>query len=207
MRGGYALPSDWTSGQSSLPPSPSLAALFFKDSNSENLGNFVYWNFFPIGLWLLMTWLRKGKRQIAQLAESSIFMVEDPRSIRAGTRLYKRCFFDKINRRFKITIVSFIQKTCHPQVSNPQLHDKRERAHHLCYWNTRLHLNTYEFCTLYILNFVLKAGILNPLTSPSILWTILFVCTRSCKLDEIHLLYRQGFAFTIAWKHRVFGSL
>jgi len=67
--------------------------------------------------------------------------------------------------------------------------------------------DTKEFCTLDILNFVLKAGILNPLTSPSILWTILFVCTRSCKMDEIHLLYWQGFTFTIAWKHRVFGSL
>jgi len=67
--------------------------------------------------------------------------------------------------------------------------------------------DTKEFCTFYSLNFVLKAGILNSLTSPSILWTILLVCTRSCKMDEIHLLYRQGFTFTIAWKHRVFGSL
>ena len=64
-----------------------------------------------------------------------------------------------------------------------------------------------KLCTYYSFNFVLKAGILNPLMSPSILWTILFVCTRSCKMDEIHLLYRQGFTFTIAWKHRVFGSL
>jgi len=68
--------------------------------------------------------------------------------------------------------------------------------------------NTHlQLCTHYTLNFVLKAGILNPLTSPSILWTILFVCTRSCKMDEIHLMYWQGFTFTIAWKHRVFGSL
>ena len=64
-----------------------------------------------------------------------------------------------------------------------------------------------KLCTNYSLNFVLKSGILNPLTSPSILWTILFVCTRSCRMDEIHLLYWQGFTFTIAWKHRVFGSL
>jgi len=46
-----------------------------------------------------------------------------------------------------------------------------------------------KLCTDYTLNFVLNTGILNPLTSPSILWTILFVCTRSCKKDEIHLLY------------------
>ena len=64
-----------------------------------------------------------------------------------------------------------------------------------------------KLCTYYSLNFVLKAGILNPLASPSILWTILFVCTMSCKMDEVHLLYWQGFTFTIAWKHRVFGSL
>jgi len=66
---------------------------------------------------------------------------------------------------------------------------------------------TRKLCTYYSLNFVLKAGILNPLTSPSILWTILLVCTRSCKMDEIYFLYWQGFTFTIAWKHRVFGSL
>jgi len=54
-----------------------------------------------------------------------------------------------------------------------------------------------EFYIFHSLNFVLKAVIQNPLTTPSILWTILFVCTRSCKMDEIHLLYRQGFTFTI----------
>ena len=25
-------------------------------------------------------------------------------------------------------------------------------------------------------------------------------------MDEIHLLYQQGFTFTIAWKHRALGS-
>ena len=59
-----------------------------------------------------------------------------------------------------------------------------------------LNSTNIKLCTYYSLNFVMKAGILNPLTSPSILWTILFVCTRSCKMDEVHLLY--CFAFTIA---------
>ena len=50
--------------------------------------------------------------------------------------------FDKINRRFKITIVSFIQKTCYVQVSNSQLQVKCTRALQRCHWNTRLRMQT-----------------------------------------------------------------
>ena len=124
----------------------------------------------------------------------------------AQLHLMHTCLFDKINRCFKFTVVSVIAKN----------YTIGTRSHN-CTMNPRV-LTTWtietqgfegkpsKLCTFYSLNFVLKAGILNPLTSPSILWTILFVCTSSCKMDEIHLLYWQGFTFTIAWKHRVFGS-
>ena len=59
----------------------------------------------------------------------------DPR----GYPHVQQCHFDKINRRFKITIVSFIQKTCQDQMSNSRLQDKSMRARQLCHENTRLH--------------------------------------------------------------------
>jgi len=79
----------------------------------------------------------KFRLQIAQLAQRPACMGEDPRSIRTGIPCMKSSF-DKINRRFKITIVRFIQKTYYPGGSNPQLHDERKRAQHMCHWNTRL---------------------------------------------------------------------
>ena len=45
----------------SLPLPALLAAVFSKDSNSENLGNFVNWNFFPLVQYLLMTYHEKGR--------------------------------------------------------------------------------------------------------------------------------------------------
>ena len=79
----------------------------------------------------------KFRLQIAQLAQRPACMGEDPRSIRTGIPCMKSSF-DKINRRFKITIVRFIQKTYYPGGSNPQFHDERKRAQHMCHWNTRL---------------------------------------------------------------------
>jgi hypothetical protein len=40
----------WTVLPAFLTLAAGDAAVFFKDSNSENLGNFVYWNFFSIAV-------------------------------------------------------------------------------------------------------------------------------------------------------------
>ena len=68
-------------------------------------------------------------------------------------------------------------------VLNPRPAAKGPSAQRLCHWNTKFSLNICHNFGEYTLNFVLKAGILKPVTSPSISWTILFVCTRSCKMD------------------------
>ena len=140
------------------------------------------------------------------MADTSSSIREDPCSIRAA--LVHISQFDKINRCFKFIVLVSSQQNCvyigirsHNYTMIPRMLTTFAIKTH------SFHDKTRKLCTYYSLNFVLKTGILNPLTSPSILWTILFVCTRSCKMDEIHLLYWQVFTFTIAWKHRVFGSL
>jgi len=66
----------------------------------------------------------------------------------------------------------------------PGLQDKCPSAQRLRHWNTMGWLTrSFGFWIINCLNLVLKAGILKPVTSPSIFWTILFVCTRSCKMD------------------------
>jgi len=41
----------------------------------------------------------------------------------AWPHITRKSFFDKINRRFKFTVVSVIQKIWHDQVLNSHLHD------------------------------------------------------------------------------------
>jgi len=96
--------------------------------------------------------------------------------------------FDKIPSPFQIIIVCFIQKTEYNvragRATGMGIEPATSRQRPCC--PTTVPKNTgccidgdFEFWAIKCLNFVLKAGILQPVTSPSIFWTILFVCTRS----------------------------
>jgi len=66
------------------------------------------------------------------------------------------------------------------RVLNPRPHGKGPVVQRLCQENTGYCTDgDFEFWAINCLNFVLKAGTLQP----SIFWTILFVCTRSCEID------------------------
>jgi len=81
------------------------------------------------------------------------------------------------------------------QVVNPRVQGISPCVKRLYHGNTMTTYHLFEFWRMYCYNFVLKVGILKSLTSPSILWTILFVCTRSCKINLNTPFVPAGFYF------------
>ena len=128
--------------------------------------------------------------------------------------------FDKIPSPFQIIIVCFIQKTEYNvragRATGTGIEPATSRQRPCC--PTTVPKNTgccidgdFEFWAIKCLNFVLKAGILQPVTSPSIFWTILFVCTRSqikytfCTSRVLLLPLPGSTGYSEACKHFEFG--